>query len=127
MGGFGRYLPSRSPGNASSREPSSDPTKIARSVVLPFLAMGWWEQEEHFGRGDLATVCDLVVAPDFQHQGIGRAILRSILQQLAVPKVLLACIQGQEEFYRKEGFLKHKSIMALYENHKWFVANDYLE
>ena len=74
-----------------------------------------------------ATICELVVTPDSQRQGIGRAILRSMLEQLAVPKVILACVHGQEPFYRKLGFLKHKSVMALYDNSEWFVENGYLE
>lgn len=110
------------------------PEKLRRSYENCEVCCFAFSNEELVGAGraisdgeTFATVCDLVVAPDFQHQGIGRAVLRSILQQLAVPKVLLACIQGQEEFYRKEGFLRHKSVMALYENHEWFVANGYLE
>lgn len=74
-----------------------------------------------------ATVCELVVAPEYQRQGIGRAILRSILRKLAVPKVILACVHGQQDFYRKEGFLGHKSVMALYADSQWFVDNGNLE
>ncbi len=73
------------------------------------------------------TVCELVVAPEFQRQGIGRAILSSILRKLAVPRVILAGVHGQQDFYRKEGFLKHKSVMALYANSQWFVDNGNLE
>ena len=39
----------------------------------------------------------------------------------------MACVHGQQEFYRKEGFLKHKSVMALYANSQWFVDNGSLE
>ncbi len=74
-----------------------------------------------------ATVCELVVAPEHQRQGVGRAILRSILRKLAVPKVILACVHGQQDFYRREGFLSHKSVMALYANTQWFVDNGNLE
>ena len=108
--------------------------KLRRSYENSEVCCFAFLREELVGAGraisdgeTFATVCELVVAHDFQHQGIGRAILRSILLQLAVPKVLLACVQGQEKFYRKEGFLKHKSVMALYENDEWFVSNGYLE
>ncbi len=73
------------------------------------------------------TVCELVVAPEFQRQGIGRAILSSILRKLTVPRVILAGLHGQQDFYRREGFLKHKSVMALYANSRWFVDNGNLE
>lgn len=74
-----------------------------------------------------ATVCELVVAPEYQRQGVGRAILRSILRKLAVPRVILAGVHGQQDFYRREGFLSHKSVMALYANTQWFVENANLE
>ena len=113
---------------------AQDPEKLRRSYTNSEVCCFAFLREELVGAGraisdgeSFATVCELVVAPDFQRQGIGRAILRSMLKQLAVPKVLLACVQGQEEFYRKEGFLKHKSVMALYENDEWFVANGYFE
>ncbi len=74
-----------------------------------------------------ATVCELVVAPEYQRRGIGRAILKSILRKLDVPRVILACMHGQQEFFRKEGFLGHKSVMALYANSQWFVDSGNLE
>lgn len=111
-----------------------DPERLRRSYTNSDVCCFAFRRGELVGAGRaisdgeaFATVCELVVAPDFQRQGIGSAILRSILAQLAVPKVILACVHGQEEFYRKEGFLKHKSVMALYENSEWFVANGYLE
>ncbi|MDE3000115.1 MAG: GNAT family N-acetyltransferase [Gemmatimonadota bacterium] len=74
-----------------------------------------------------ATVCELVVAPEYQRKGVGSAILRSILRKLAVPRVILACVHGQQDFYRREGFLSHESVMALYANTQWFVDNGNLE
>lgn len=74
-----------------------------------------------------ATVCELVVAPEYQRMGVGSAILRSILRKLAVPRVILACVHGQQDFYRREGFLSHRSVMALYANTQWFVESANLE
>ena len=84
---------------------TQDPEKLRRSYTNSEVSCFAFLREELVGAGraisdgeTFATVCELVVAPDFQRQGIGRAILRSMLQQLAVPKVLLACVKGQEEF-----------------------------
>ena len=103
-------------------------TPIARSAVFAFSG------EALVGGGRTisddeapATVCELVVAPEYQRKGVGRAILRSILRKLAVPRVILACVHGQQDFYRREGFLSHKSVMALYANTQWFVENANLE
>ena len=53
--------------------------------------------------------------------------MEAMIEKLAVPKVILACVLGQEGFYRKLGFLKHKSVMALYPNVEWFREKGYLE
>ncbi len=74
-----------------------------------------------------ATICDLVVLPEYQRQGVGKTIMKGMIEKLAVPKVILACVLGQEGFYRKLGFLRHKSVMALYPNVAWFKENGYLE
>ena len=74
-----------------------------------------------------AFICDIVVLPEFQQQGIGTRIMNAMLEKLTVDKVLLACVLGQEGSYRKIGFLKHKSVMALYPNVEWYKENDYLE
>ena len=74
-----------------------------------------------------ATICDVVVLPEFQRQGIGRQIMNAMIERISVPKILLASVIGQEDFYRKLGFLKHKSVMARYPNVEWFKENGYLE
>ena len=74
-----------------------------------------------------AFICDIVVLPEFQRQGIGARIMNAMSKRLAAEKVLLACVIGQEGFYRKLGFLKHKSVMALYPNAEWYKENGLLE
>lgn len=74
-----------------------------------------------------ATICDVAVHPKFQGKGLGREILDAMVEKLSVPKILLACVIGQEGFYRKQGFLKHKSVMAKYPNVEWFKEHGYLE
>ena len=63
-----------------------------------------------------AFVCEIVVLPEFQRKGIGTHLMNAVIEKLSAKKVLLACVIGQEGFYRKLGFLKHKSVMALYPN-----------
>ncbi len=74
-----------------------------------------------------AFICDIIVLPEFQQQGIGTRIMNAMSERLAADKVLLACVIGQEDFYRKLGFLKHKSVMALYPNAEWYKENGLLE
>ncbi|RKU05994.1 N-acetyltransferase [Candidatus Poribacteria bacterium] len=74
-----------------------------------------------------AFICDIVVLPKFQHQGIGTRIVNALSERSAAEKVLLACVIGQEGFYRKLGFLKHKSVMALYPNAEQYKGIGLLE
>ena len=74
-----------------------------------------------------AFICDIVVLPEFQRQGIGTRIMNALTERLTAEKLLLACVIGQEGFYRKQGFLRHKSVMALYPNAEWYKENGLLE
>jgi GNAT superfamily N-acetyltransferase len=54
-----------------------------------------------------ALVLDLIVAPDRQGQGIGRTILRRLLERCdasGIRDVQLFCASGKQGFYRKMGF-----------------------
>lgn len=111
-----------------------DAEKLRRSYTNSDVCCFAFQKGELIGAGRaisdgeaFATICELVVAPEYQHHGIGRAMMNLMLEQLAVPKVILACVHGKEEFYRKLGFHKHKSVMALYEDSEWFIENGYLE
>ena len=74
-----------------------------------------------------AFICDIVVLPEFQRQGIGTRITNALSERSAAEKILLACVIGQEGFYRKLGFLKHKSAMALYPNAERYTEIGLLE
>ena len=74
-----------------------------------------------------AFICDVAILPEFQRQGIGTRIVNVLSERSAAEKVLLACVIGQEGFYRKLGFLKHKSVMALYPNAEQYKEIGLLE
>ena len=75
-----------------------------------------------------AFICDIVVLPEFQRQGNRDThIMNALSERSAAEKVLLACVIGQEGFYRKLGFLKHKSVMALYPNAEQYKEIGLLE
>lgn len=72
-------------------------------------------------------ICDLVVSPDHQGRGLGRQILDRTIAELATKKVILACVKGQEGFYRKAGLFRHTAVMALYPNPDWYLGEGILE
>lgn len=59
-----------------------------------------------------AAVYDVVVIPEYQHQGIGRAIMDRILQKISNCNIMLYANLGREEFYAKMDFRLMKTAMA---------------
>ena len=39
---------------------------------------------------------------------------------------MLACVKGQEGFYRKAGLLRHTAVLALYPDPDWYVEQGIL-
>lgn len=61
-----------------------------------------------------AVVLDVVVAPEHQGQGIGRALMTALLAQLPLEKIYLTAPPDKQDFYKKLGFYKHNNTMARY-------------
>ena len=64
---------------------------------------------------DTAYLADVAVHPDHQGRGLGSAIIRRLVDMSAGhKKVLLYANPGTEGFYRKLGFLKMNTAMAIW-------------
>lgn len=63
-----------------------------------------------------AAVYEMAIVPEFQKQGIGARIMQAILERLPGCNVILYASPGKEDFYRKLGFRKMKTGMALFQN-----------
>lgn len=59
-----------------------------------------------------AGIFDVAVAPEYQERGIGTAILRLLMDNLAVCNVILFANPGREDFYARFGFKMVKTAMA---------------
>jgi len=56
---------------------------------------------------DCAVICDIAVMPAFQGQGIGKQILKRLVEKVKHhQRIVLYAKPGTEEFYRKLGFRK---------------------
>jgi len=87
------------------------------SQVTVFVYRG--DQLVGFGRAisDLAyqaAVYDVAVVPELQGQGIGTTIMENILSRLPQCNFILYAAPGKEDFYRKLGWRKMKTGMALF-------------
>lgn len=64
---------------------------------------------------DSAYICDVAVHPAFQGKGLGTQIVsRLIAQSSGHRKILLYSIPGKEHFYRKLGFRRMTTAMAIF-------------
>ena len=61
-----------------------------------------------------ATIYDVVVDPDWQGQGVGRALVQDLIGRLPVEKIFLTSVPGKEGFYAKLGFLRQTNAMGWY-------------
>jgi aralkylamine N-acetyltransferase len=60
-----------------------------------------------------AAIYDVVLLPEYQGKGIGRQLMKVLCDQLPVPNKILFAVPGREEFYRKCGFRRMLTAMAI--------------
>jgi aralkylamine N-acetyltransferase len=70
-----------------------------------------------------SQICDMVVTPTHQRQGIGRRMTELLLGDLAGIKVLLTASFGKEDFYRRLGFRRHKTALECHYGPWWYDDN----
>lgn len=77
---------------------------------------------------DCAYLCDVAVHPDFQGAGLGKAIITRLKELSAGHrKIILYANPGREGFYRKLGFMRMRTAMAIFRNHAHAVQAGLLE
>lgn len=75
-----------------------------------------------------SAIYDVVVLPEFQKQGVGKAIMNALLEKLPkTSKILIFAAPGKQNFYRQFGFRNLKTGMGLFPEAEWFRANGYIE
>lgn len=67
--------------------------------------------------GDCSYICDIAVMPSHQGTGLGKEVVRRLVEaSRGHRKIILYAVPGKEPFYRKFGFLRMKTAMAIFEN-----------
>jgi ribosomal protein S18 acetylase RimI-like enzyme len=67
--------------------------------------------------GDCSYICDIAVLPSHQGTGLGKQIVAHLLEQSrGYKKIILYAVPGKEPFYRKFGFLRMTTAMAIFQN-----------
>ena len=76
---------------------------------------------------DCSYICDIAVMPDHQGTGLGKAIVGRLVElSRGHKKIILYSVPGKETFYRKFGFLRMKTAMAIFENQALAKERGYL-
>ncbi len=66
---------------------------------------------------DCSYICDMAVHPDHQGAGIGLGIVERLVEQSrGHRKIILYAVPGKEGFYRKVGFRRMKTAMAIFQD-----------
>jgi len=66
---------------------------------------------------DCSYICDVAVLPSHQGTGLGRQIVDQLVRLSAGhKKILLYAVPGKEAFYKKFGFRRMRTAMAIFEN-----------
>jgi ribosomal protein S18 acetylase RimI-like enzyme len=77
---------------------------------------------------DCSYICDIAVLPSHQSRGLGKQIIGDLVEKSrGHRKIILYAVPGKEPFYRKFGFLRMKTAMAIFENQQQQVDRGYLE
>lgn len=115
-------LGARQPGQLERAFQSSFLTCIARKDGKIIAAGRVISDGEYY-----ANIYDVAVLPEYQDQGVGRLIMEHLINGIGEKFILLTTTVGKEDFYRKFGFRKHKTAMAIYPKSKAENAKLYLE
>ena len=78
--------------------------------------------------GDCSYLCDIAVLPSHQGVGLGKQIVGRLVElSRGHRKIILYAVPGKEPFYRRFGFARMKTAMAIFQNQALAQEQGYLE
>jgi ribosomal protein S18 acetylase RimI-like enzyme len=76
---------------------------------------------------DCSYICDIAVIPSHQGTGLGKAVVSHLVElSRGHKKIILYSVPGKEPFYRRFGFLRMKTAMAIFDNQQQQLERGYL-
>ena len=77
---------------------------------------------------DCSYICDVALLPSHQGHGLGKAIVQRLMALSAGhKKIILYAVPGKEPFYRKLGFMRMKTAMAIFEDQAAAIARGHID
>jgi ribosomal protein S18 acetylase RimI-like enzyme len=74
-----------------------------------------------------AAIFDVVLLPEFQGKGLGKAMMLYLKEKSKARNVLLHSVPGKEKFYEKLGYRRMRTAMGLFENPDAQKRGGYIE
>jgi ribosomal protein S18 acetylase RimI-like enzyme len=76
---------------------------------------------------DCSYICDVAVLPEHQGSGLGREVVQRLVADSAgYKKIILYSVPGKERFYRKLGFLRLLTAMAIFDDQQAGIRRGHL-
>jgi GNAT superfamily N-acetyltransferase len=76
---------------------------------------------------DCSYICDVAVLPSHQGTGVGKEIISKLVAlSEGHKKIILYAVPGKEPFYRKFGFRRMLTAMAIFENQTQAIERGYV-
>lgn len=76
---------------------------------------------------DCSYLCDVAVLPTHQGTGVGKEIVAKLVAMSeGHKKIILYAVPGKEPFYRRFGFRRMLTAMAIFENHAQAIERGYV-
>jgi len=110
-----------------NKQPTDLETAFTNSIYKCFV----FDQNKLIGVGraladgvDCSYICDVAVHPEYQGLGIGKNIISKLVKLSAGhKKIILYAYPGKEPFYKKFGFKRMSTAMAIFKNQRKAVED----
>jgi ribosomal protein S18 acetylase RimI-like enzyme len=77
---------------------------------------------------DCSYICDVALLPSHQGLGLGKQIVSKLVElSREHKKVILYSVPGKESFYKKLGFKRMSTAMAIFENQEVALERGYID
>lgn len=77
---------------------------------------------------DCSYICDVAVLPSHQGTGLGQKIVATLVERSAGhKKIILYAVPGKEPFYKRFGFRRMRTAMAIFQNQQLATERGYLD
>lgn len=77
---------------------------------------------------DCSYICDVAVLPSHQGTGLGKEIVNRLVElSSGHKKIILYAVPGKEPFYRKFGFKRMTTAMAIFEDQALAFKRGYID